>query len=98
MKRVSLDELCDIFKVSKNTIRRDVSEIVKHDDYEKVYVGVEFVKNYLLPYEERYQRAQESKKLISKRAAYEIQLKDIVYIDSGTTTQYIPDFYPGILN
>lgn len=26
---VSLDELCDVFKVSKNTIRRDVDIILK---------------------------------------------------------------------
>lgn len=91
-KKVSLDELCEVFNVSKNTIRRDITKIVEQDDYRKVYGGVEFVRNYLLPFEERNQRAEEGKKQIAKRAAKEIQNKDIIFIDSGTTTQYIPDF------
>lgn len=91
-KKVSLDELCEVFDVSKNTVRRDVNEIVKLEGYEKVYGGVEFVRNFLLPFEERNQRAMEGKKVIASLAAAEISSGDIVFIDSGTTTQYIPDY------
>lgn len=91
-KRVSLDELCEVFEVSKNTVRRDVNEIIKSEGYEKVYGGVEFVRNYLLPFEERNQRAMQKKEKIASLAASEIKEGDIVFIDSGTTTQYMPDF------
>lgn len=91
-KSVSLDELCEIFKVSKNTVRRDVNEIITNEGYKKVYGGVEFVRDYLLPFEERNQRALEKKEIIASLAAEEIEENDIIFIDSGTTTQYIPDF------
>lgn len=91
-EKVTLDELCDVFDVSKNTVRRDVNEIIKNDGYEKVYGGVVFVRNYLLPFEERNQRAVENKKLIARMASKEIEEGDILFIDSGTTTQYIPEY------
>lgn len=91
-KNVSLDELCEVFKVSKNTVRRDVNEIITKEGYEKVYGGVEFVRDYLLPFEERDQRALDKKEQIASLAADEIDEGDIVFIDSGTTTQYIPNF------
>lgn len=91
-KTVSLDELCEEFNVSKNTIRRDVNEILKKEGYNKVYGGVEFTRNYLLPFEKRNQRANEKKEQIAQLAAQIIQPDDIIFIDSGTTTQYIPDY------
>ena len=39
-KLVSLDVLCEKFAVSKNTIRRDIEELVKKGVVEKVYGGV----------------------------------------------------------
>ena len=41
-KLVSLDVLCEKFAVSKNTIRRDIEELVKKGVVEKVYGGVSF--------------------------------------------------------
>lgn len=93
-KRVSLDELCEKFDVSKNTIRRDISEIIEQEGYNKVYGGVEFVREYLLPFEERNERAKDGKRMIAQMAAEEVNSQDIIFIDSGTTTQYIPDFLP----
>lgn len=39
-KSVSLDTLCEKFNVSKNTIRRDIDDLVKKGTVEKVYGGV----------------------------------------------------------
>ena len=36
-KLVSLDVLCEKFTVSKNTIRRDIEDLVKKGAVEKVY-------------------------------------------------------------
>lgn len=93
-KHVSLNELCDKFEVSMNTIRRDVNEIVKNEAYKKVYGGVEFTGDYLLPFEDRNERASLEKEKIASRAANQINSGDVIFIDSGTTTQYIPDFLP----
>ena len=57
-KLVSLDVLCEKFAVSKNTIRRDIEELVKKGVVEKVYGGVSFKApasdTRLVPYEERH--------------------------------------------
>ena len=39
-KSVSLDTLCDVFQVSKNTIRRDIDTLAKAGKIKKVYGGV----------------------------------------------------------
>ena len=39
-KSVSLDTLCDVFQVSKNTIRRDIDTLAKTGKIKKVYGGV----------------------------------------------------------
>jgi len=46
---VALDELCVHFGVSKNTVRRDVAEIVEHTDIRKIYGGVSVEKCYSAP-------------------------------------------------
>ena len=54
-KSVSLDTLCEKFNVSKNTIRRDIDDLVKKGTVEKVYGGVVSTQQAsdtrLLPYE-----------------------------------------------
>ena len=37
---VSIDELCEVFGVSKNTIRRDLNELEQRGHITKVYGGV----------------------------------------------------------
>ena len=38
--RISLDELCEVFNVSKNTIRRDIAELEEQGVIRKVYGGI----------------------------------------------------------
>lgn len=89
-KSVSLDELMEVFKVSKNTIRRDVQELVERDEFKKVYGGVavkdEDQTAKLEPFQDRQVRNQKEKKIIAKAAAQFIKDGDIIFIDSGTTT------------
>lgn len=93
-KNVSLDELCQIFQVSKNTIRRDVEEIIKNPDIVKTYGGVMLngqSKKMLVSYSERTIAHQEEKKAIAKKAASFVEDGDSIFIDSGTTTLYMLD-------
>ena len=40
---VSLDELCEVFQISKNTARRDIDEVLKTGTIKKIYGGVSFI-------------------------------------------------------
>ncbi|WP_026568553.1 DeoR/GlpR family DNA-binding transcription regulator [Bacillus sp. UNC41MFS5] len=91
----SLDELVTVFDVSKNTIRRDVQELVDRGELKKVYGGVSVVQSKLESFQVRQVRNQERKELIAKKAASYVEDGDFIFIDSGTTTiemlEYLKD-------
>jgi DeoR family myo-inositol catabolism operon transcriptional repressor len=92
-KKVSLDQLCEAFKVSKNTIRRDIEEIVARGNIRKVYGGVSVQGNKeLLPFNERNITNLEAKRRVAAKAAAYVEDDDIVFIDSGTTTRHMIEF------
>lgn len=84
---VSLDELCETFNVSKNTIRRDINYLEENGGLKKVYGGVIANKTSLIPFENRTVQNQEKKQCIAHVAATIIEENDLVFIDSGTTTR-----------
>lgn len=92
----SLDEICDRFKISKNTLRRDLDVIQKRGLIKKVYGGVKKVEDLkinkiksLLSYSERAIEMSDEKEKICKLAANFIENGDIIFIDTGTSTQYL---------
>ena len=89
---VTLDSLCDVFKISKNTIRRDINEIEKKGSIKKVYGGVTAVIKNLIPFEERNIKNNYKKMAIAKAASDLVNDGDVVFIDSGTTTLNMIDF------
>ena len=92
-KSVSLDTLCEVFNVSKNTVRRDIAEITSRSDIRKIYGGVSAPYNRIPPsFTERSSVDLDKKQLIGKYAARLVNDNDIIYIDSGTTTCQIIDF------
>ncbi|MDN4526442.1 DeoR/GlpR family DNA-binding transcription regulator [Fictibacillus fluitans] len=82
----SLDELVTVFDVSKNTIRRDVQELVDHGELKKVYGGVSAIPKKLESFQDRQVRNLQEKVLISKKASNFIEDGDFIFLDSGTTT------------
>lgn len=91
---VSLDELCEEFQVSKNTIRRDTNYLAEKGAINKVYGGVVA----LAPiqtgfgtrdFEARNVENLDAKIKIGQKAAELIKENSIVFIDSGTTTKHI---------
>lgn len=103
-KSVSLDKLCEIFEVSKNTLRRDIDVLTKRGTVSKVYGGVTAVETYsnnvkgLIPYTERNIKNQEEKQRIARSAAAHIKSGDTVFIDTGTSTLDILDYLGDISN
>ncbi len=92
-KTVTLDQLCDEFNVSKNTIRRDIDELVASEKIKKIYGGVT-VEGYkpMISFDERNISNLQSKQLIAKSAAALINDNEIIFIDSGTTTMHMIDY------
>lgn len=92
-KTVTLDQLCKIFEVSKNTIRRDLKEIISEGNIKKIYGGVTVKANKeLLPFSERNISNLEVKKKIAEKASTLVEDGDVIFIDSGTTTCHMMEF------
>lgn len=90
---VSLDELVEKFNVSKNTIRRDVQDLIEVGDFKKVYGGVAVDKpSSTVPFLDRQIRNFKEKQKIGQAAAEFVEDGDIIFIDSGTTTVEMVEF------
>lgn len=89
---VSLDELVDVFDVSKNTIRRDIKWLVEQGEFKKVYGGVAVNHSTLLPFNDRKSRNHNEKRKIAKLASDYVEDGDIIFLDSGTTTLEMLEF------
>ena len=102
-KNVTLDQICDDFNISKSTVRRDLSEILKDTNLKKTYGGITLKnkwgnKKYLTSFSERNIENADKKLAISKKAANIVEDNDIIFIDSGTTTFYMVDYLGNVNN
>lgn len=92
----TLDELSKKFGVSLTTIRRDLDILAKEGDIKKVYGGVKSKDNHpaitlgtATAFDIRSEENSPSKEAIGKLAAPFICNNDVIFIDSGTTTNRI---------
>ena len=96
---VSMDQLCEQFKVSMITVRRDIAQLQRKGTIEKIYGGVTARKGETLtPFDVRRISNREAKCAIAARAASMVHDNDIVFLDSGTTTLHILDNLSGLHN
>lgn len=92
-ENVSMEQLCEEFDMSMNTVRMDVAELVKKGSVKKVYGGVcSNRQNSLVPFEERKMKNSEKKRSVCKAAAGLVEDGDIIFVDSGTTAMYLTDY------
>ena len=92
-ENVSMEELCKEFDISMNTVRLDVASLVKKGSIKKVYGGVcSNRENSLVPFEERKTKNSEKKRSVCRAAAKLVENGDVIYIDSGTTMMYLPEY------
>jgi DeoR family transcriptional regulator, myo-inositol catabolism operon repressor len=92
---LSINDLCDHFDVSKNTIRRDIAELEKRGIIEKVYGGITLKQSALAapePFASREMKNSLQKQKIARIAATLVNDGDVIYIDSGTTTMHMVPF------
>lgn len=91
-KHVTMDELCEKFNVSINTVRLDVAQLVQRGSVRKVYGGVAGVKkNQLIPFEQRKVLNADVKENVCRAAAELIEDGDVIFVDSGSTLVYLLD-------
>jgi DeoR family transcriptional regulator, myo-inositol catabolism operon repressor len=89
-ERASIEELCSIFNVSKNTLRRYINELEQQAKIKKVYGGIILNdKKTTEPFESREEKNKEAKQIIAKLASNLVEDGDIIFIDSGTTTMHM---------
>ncbi|MBC8585692.1 DeoR/GlpR family DNA-binding transcription regulator [Youxingia wuxianensis] len=85
-KTVTIDNLCEVFHVSRNTIRRDLDTLSAKGVVNKIYGGVTSNKTQeTIPFEERNIKNMDMKNRIARKAAEFIDNDDTLFIDSGTT-------------
>ena len=79
-----------------NTCRNDVNELVKKGTIKKVYGGVTSIvqnkRTSLVSIDERKTQNIQCKREIARAAASYIESGDIIFIDSGSTAQFILDY------
>ncbi|WP_226001058.1 DeoR/GlpR family DNA-binding transcription regulator [Paenibacillus sp. BJ-4] len=88
-KRISVDDICEIFNVSRDTARRDLVKLEEHQKIIRTRGGA------LLPslhdsirnYNERLLTLSAEKQAIGQLAANMIRDKDRIILDSSTTVQ-----------
>ena len=92
----SLYELSEYFDISLNTVRRDVTDLIKRGRICKVYGGVSSNQSvdslpYIsqLPLAERAGMHAEEKRLIGRLAASLVEEGSVIFLDSGTTVPYM---------
>lgn len=94
---VYLNDLVELFKISESTIRRDLNTLDKEGLLKKVHGGATSLKEIKInttddKVEYRQSLNMNEKLKIAKYAATLIEDNDLVYIDSGTTTELMIDF------
>lgn len=95
----SIDELCEVFGVSKNTIRRDLNDLEARGHISKVYGGVTATQNAgAVPMPVRSGLNLADKAAIGQLAAAEVEDGDTVFIDSGSTTLQLLRYLGGHKN
>ena len=92
---VSMQELCDAFPVSMNTIRADVAFLEQTGTVVKVYGGVRSVQQQEIPlFAQRANLHTNAKKAIARQAASLVNDGDTLFVDAGTTTMHLLDMLP----
>lgn len=103
-KKVSIDQLCEVFQISKATLRRDLDNLMPRGTIEKVYGGVvalppkDSPMNGLISYSERNIKNAEAKDRIARLAAANVRDNDTIYLDTGTSTLRIIDYLGDVSN
>jgi|SRR5690625_918266 len=93
-KSVRVSDLGKMFKVSEETIRRDLNKLEEKGMIQKNYGGAVLAEDFqtnpsILPIGHRQRQYYKEKQLIGKKAAEFIKADQTLIIDAGTTTWHV---------
>lgn len=95
-RSITNQELIALFEVSESTIRRDIQALAEDGRIIRVHGGAMSAMNTVSMEDQevsdRRAKFGEEKRTIGKYAASLINNNDLVYIDAGTTTEYMIDY------
>ncbi|MCR4907602.1 MAG: DeoR/GlpR family DNA-binding transcription regulator [Lachnospiraceae bacterium] len=102
-KSATIDELCALYGISVNTVRRDLNALVARGSVKKVYGGAVSLRtpasdDRMKPTEfrERLLRNKKAKSVIASAAASFVSEGDIIFLDSGSTVYRVIKHLKGI--
>ena len=95
-KAVTVTELTQLLDSSESTVRRDLAALASMGKLKKVHGGATAVTSVFTTQErgmaEKYALNTDDKRAIARAAAAMIKPKDFVYLDAGTTTEYLAEY------
>lgn len=96
--QLTVHELCDIFHVSHDTIRRDLIELEEQGDIKRVFGGAILSKRLILDYQQRVYENRDKKVEIAKKAISLLKNNQLIAIDGGTTNTIFASMIPHYLS
>jgi DeoR/GlpR family transcriptional regulator of sugar metabolism len=93
-KRITVDQICSLYNVSRDTARRDLVKLEEQKLIIRTRGGAILppVHNEIKGYHHRLQTVPHEKKIIGKKAASLINSGDRVFLDASTTVQACAEY------
>ncbi|GIM45280.1 HTH-type transcriptional repressor GlcR [Collibacillus ludicampi] len=93
-KRISIQEICDLFSVSRDTARRDIIKLEEQGRIIRTRGGaiLPTLKKEIFAYKERLGREPVEKRDIARVAASLIKDGDYIIMDASTTVQFVAEY------
>ncbi|MGT2935545.1 DeoR/GlpR family DNA-binding transcription regulator [Streptococcus castoreus] len=88
---VALEDLMQLLDSSESTVRRDLGELEQEGRLHRVYGGAELFHSLQeeLSNQEKSVKNSQVKKVIAQKASTLIYDNDVIFIDAGTTTEFL---------
>ncbi|WP_078409270.1 DeoR/GlpR family DNA-binding transcription regulator [Priestia abyssalis] len=93
-KRISIEDICEQFEVSRDTARRDLVKLDEQGAIVRTRGGaiLPALSKEVSSYEQRLKHVPEAKKEIAKRAVSLIKDYEYLILDASTTVEFIADY------
>lgn len=91
---VALEDLMQLLSSSESTVRRDLDELEREGKLHRVHGGAELFHSLQeeLSNQEKSVKNSQIKEIIAQKAAELVFDNDVIFIDAGTTTEFLLPF------
>lgn len=94
---VALEDLMQLLDSSESTVRRDLGELEQEGRLHRVHGGAELFHSLQeeLPNQEKSVKNSQIKQALAQKASRFVYDNDVIFIDAGTTTEFLLPFLQG---